>query len=111
MEAFHRALLDTIEVAHPTMMSFVRDLWQVASLADRDAALTAAGIEFSNLFITLSDLYIISAVPNVRPRYGYDLMEDDRIFKIVSNYDTYPSNIDYLRALSLKPKSLMPQTK
>ena len=44
MEAFHRALLDTIEVAHPSMMLFVRDLWQVASLADRDAALTAAGI-------------------------------------------------------------------
>ena len=44
MEAFHRALLDVIEVAHPNMMSFVQDLWQVASITDRDAALTAAGI-------------------------------------------------------------------
>ena len=44
MEAFHRALLDIIEVAHPNMMSFVQDLWQVASITDRDAALTAAGI-------------------------------------------------------------------
>ena len=44
MEAFHRALLDIIEVAHPNMLSFVQDLWQVASITDRDAALTAAGI-------------------------------------------------------------------
>ena len=43
MEAFHRALLDVIEVAHPNMMSFLQDLWQVASLADRDSALSAAG--------------------------------------------------------------------
>ena len=43
MEAFHRSLLDIIEVAHPSMMSFVRDLWQVATVADRDASLTAAG--------------------------------------------------------------------
>ena len=43
MEAFHRALLDIIEVAHPSMLEFVRDLWQVASVADRDADLAAAG--------------------------------------------------------------------
>ena len=60
MEAFHRALLDTIEVAHPNMMSFVHDLWQVASLSDRDAALTAAGtfswskVEFYFLYIFCS---------------------------------------------------------
>jgi hypothetical protein len=53
MEAFHRALLDTIEVAHPNMMSFVRDLWQVASMADRDAALTAAGRKTWNIRILL----------------------------------------------------------
>ena len=44
MEAFHRALIDVIEVPHPNMMSFVQDLWQVASITDRDAALTASGI-------------------------------------------------------------------
>ena len=44
MEAFHRALLDIIEVAHPSMMMFVQDLWKVATMADRDAALTAAGM-------------------------------------------------------------------
>ena len=43
MEAFHRALLDVIEVAHPNMISFIQDIWQVASVTDRDAALTAAG--------------------------------------------------------------------
>jgi len=90
MEAFHRALLDVIEVAHPNMISFIQDIWQVASVTDRDAALTAA------------------AVPNVRPRYGYDLEEDDIIYTIVSNYDTYPSTIDYLTALSLKPRALVP---
>ena len=54
MEAFHCALLDVIEVAHPNMMSFVQDLWQVASLADRDSALCAAGtarlLRFSGTF-------------------------------------------------------------
>ena len=44
MEAFHRSLLDIIEVAHPSMLSFVKDLWQVATVADRDASLTAAGL-------------------------------------------------------------------
>ena len=67
MEAFHRALLDTIEVAHPNMLSFVCDLWQVASMADRDAALTAAGrvtknirsftnLDFSQLFLMSSPI-------------------------------------------------------
>ena len=53
MEAFHRALLDVIEVAHPNMISFIQDMWQVASVTDRDAALTAAGaiiITFFKLF-------------------------------------------------------------
>ena len=54
---------------------------------------------------------IFVAVPNVRPRYGYDEEEDSRIYKIVNNYDTYPSNIDYLKAISLKPKSLMPKSR
>ena len=44
MEAFHRSLLDIIEVSHPSMMSFVRDVWQVATVADRDASLVAAGL-------------------------------------------------------------------
>ena len=90
MEAFHRSLLDVIEVAHPSMMCFIQHLWQVASMSDRDAALTAA------------------AVANVRPRYGFDIEEDGRLYKIVDNYDTYPSNIDYLTAISLKPKALVP---
>jgi len=92
MEAFHRALLDIIEVAHPSMMSFVKDLWQVATVADRDASLTAA------------------AIPNVRRRGEFEREEDDRIFKIVDQYDTYPSIIDYLKALSLKPKPFMPRS-
>ena len=54
MEAFHRALLDVIEVAHPSMMSFIQDLWQVASVTDRDAALTAAGW---NLLTLAPDLF------------------------------------------------------
>ena len=44
MEAFQRALLDIIEMANPILMSFVQDLWQVATITDKDAALTAAGI-------------------------------------------------------------------
>ena len=44
MEAFHHALLDIIEMAHPNMMSFVQEIWQVATITDKDADLTAAGI-------------------------------------------------------------------
>ena len=89
MEAFHRSLLDIIEVAQPNFMLFIKDLWQIASVMDRDAALTAA------------------AVPNVRRVGDFEMQENRRIFKIVEQYDAYPSIIDYLKALSLKPKSLM----
>ena len=60
MEAFHRALLDVIEVAHPSMMSFIQDLWQVASVTDRDAALTAAGWNLLTLAPDLFKLYLSS---------------------------------------------------
>ena len=43
----------------------------------------------------------------MRPRYGFDIAEDDRISTIVNSYDSYPSIIDYLKALSLKPKALV----
>ena len=70
-------------------------------MTDRDADLAAAGIY--NLKTEKRDVFF-SAVPNVRARYGANKEEDQRIYTIVSKYDDYPNNIDYLKALALKPK-------
>ena len=42
---------------------------------------------------------------------GMAMKEDDRIYTIVNNFDAYPSIVDYLKALALKPKALVPNRK